>query len=388
MHCPYQNYCLPQAGSGWYRGAAYQRGHGIIRISADIGKTAFFADDRCQNSRLKSGAQFVSDVVSGQNIKQSCQETRANTGLVKRREITAESKVVHIYCKALLDIFAQTKYLLDGVSLTLCFVRSPKNFKVAIKSMLLFIWKVRISPAVHLMNIRAVKKWNALYHITNRSQMMSVSSGSLSANVDYLFLGPLPKRIVLGCVGTNASNSTKSKGLFNFKHYSLDFLALNMNGQQNPAKAFKHNFCKKHNLQEYISLPTETRQFFKDEGNQISRDEFNFQFTYSSGFQTFWSRDPHSNSPHLLGNHWPVGNHWSIRSIYPGPERSFSSQYGQAQFDSNGNAFRCRVVNRPRFEDRTRPESDISCPNSAGCRQESQICWGSQDMRNDGVLVV
>jgi len=116
---------------------------------------------------------------------------------------------------------------------------------------------------------------------------MSVSSGSLSANVDYLFLGPLPKRIVLGCVGTNASNSTKSKGLFNFKHYSLDFLALNMNGQQNPAKAFKHNFCKKHNLQEYISLPTETRQFFKDEGNQISRDEFNFQFTYSSGFQTF-----------------------------------------------------------------------------------------------------
>jgi len=88
---------------------------------------------------LKSGAQFVGDVVSGQNIKQSCQETRANTGLVKRREITAESKVVHIYCKALLDIFAQTKYLLDGVSLTLCFVRSPKNFKVAIKSMLLFI---------------------------------------------------------------------------------------------------------------------------------------------------------------------------------------------------------------------------------------------------------
>jgi len=142
--------------------------------------------------------------------------------------------------------------------------------------MSLFIRKVHISLA----HIKALDKENALYHITRTEvEVNSVATGSLSANVDNLFLGQLPKRIVLGCVATSAFNGTNNKNPFIFKHYSLNFLALYVDGQQIPAKAFKPNFSEKHTLREYMSLFIGTGQFFKDEGNQISREEFNDSFT-------------------------------------------------------------------------------------------------------------
>ena len=52
-----------------------------------------------------------------------------------------------------------------------------------------------------------------------------------------------------------------------------------MDGQQIPAKAFKPNFSEKHTLLEYMSLFIGTGPFFKDEGNQIYREEFNDGFT-------------------------------------------------------------------------------------------------------------
>ena len=119
---------------------------------------------------------------------------------------------------------------------------------------------------------------STLFALGTEVKATSVATGSLSANVDNLFLGQLPKRIVLGCVATSAFNGTNNKNPFNFKHYSLNLLALYEDGQQIPAKAFKPNFSEKHTLREYMSLFIGTGQVFKDEGNQISWEEFNYGF--------------------------------------------------------------------------------------------------------------
>jgi len=212
----------------------------------------------------------------------------ANTGLMKRRKYAAQSNVVDMYGKVHADIFAQPKYLLDGVSLKLRFVRSLDKFcimsssdeKVVIKSMSLFMRNVHISPAFRLAHIKALGKGNALYHITRTEVKVNrFATGSLSANVDNLFLSQLPKRIVLDCMATSAFNGTNNKNLFNFKHHSLNFLAVYVDGQQIPAKAFKLNFSEKHTLREYMSLFNGTGQFFKDKGNQISREKINDGFT-------------------------------------------------------------------------------------------------------------
>jgi hypothetical protein len=44
---------------------------------------------------------------------------------------------------------------------------------------------------------------------------------------DNIFLGQLPKRLIIGCVDSNALNGTITKNPFDFKHYNINFVAIN-----------------------------------------------------------------------------------------------------------------------------------------------------------------
>jgi hypothetical protein len=55
---------------------------------------------------------------------------------------------------------------------------------------------------------------------------------------DNMFLGQLPKRLVIGCMDSDALNGTITKIPFDFRHYKINFVALNVDGQQIPAKRY------------------------------------------------------------------------------------------------------------------------------------------------------
>ena len=50
------------------------------------------------------------------------------------------------------------------------------------------------------------------------------------------FVEPLSKRLVIGCVDSDAINRTIMKITFDFKHYKINVVAMNVDGQQIPAK--------------------------------------------------------------------------------------------------------------------------------------------------------
>ena len=54
-------------------------------------------------------------------------------------------------------------------------------------------------------------------------------------------MGQLPKRLVIGCVDSDALNGTITKNPFHFKH-KINFVALNVDGRQIPAKPLQPNF--------------------------------------------------------------------------------------------------------------------------------------------------
>ena len=54
---------------------------------------------------------------------------------------------------------------------------------------------------------------------------------------DNMFLGQLPKRLVIGCADSDALNGTITKIPFDFKH-KINFVALNVGGRQIPAKCY------------------------------------------------------------------------------------------------------------------------------------------------------
>jgi hypothetical protein len=45
---------------------------------------------------------------------------------------------------------------------------------------------------------------------------------------DNMYLGQLPKRLIIGCVDSNPLNGTITKNPFDFKHYKINFVALNV----------------------------------------------------------------------------------------------------------------------------------------------------------------
>ena len=99
----------------------------------------------------------------------------ANKGLEARARYCAESREIH---------------LLGG------------DFSLKVLRATLFIFKkVSVSPAVRLGHSQAVMKGNALYPLQRITmETFSIPGGSRICSQENLFLGPLPRYMVIGLV--------------------------------------------------------------------------------------------------------------------------------------------------------------------------------------------
>jgi hypothetical protein len=70
----------------------------------------------------------------------------------------------------------------------------------------------------------------------------TVPRGNMNYVQANMFLGQLPKRLVIGCVDSDALNGAITIKPFDFKHYKINFVALNVDGRQIPAKPLQHDF--------------------------------------------------------------------------------------------------------------------------------------------------
>jgi hypothetical protein len=61
---------------------------------------------------------------------------------------------------------------------------------------------------------------------------------------DNMILGQLPKRLVIACIDSDALNGTIGKNPFDFKLYKINYVVLNVDGRQIPAKPLQSD-CPK-----------------------------------------------------------------------------------------------------------------------------------------------
>ena len=78
-----------------------------------------------------------------------------------------------------------------------------------------------------------------------------------------MFLGQLPKRLIIGCVDSNALNGIITKNPFDFKHYKINFVALNMDGREIPSKPLQPDFENAGYIRSYMGLYTSTERCIK-----------------------------------------------------------------------------------------------------------------------------
>ena len=185
-----------------------------------------------------------------------------------------------------IDLCFQDRLLLNGLDAKMRLVRSKDTFSVMgaghvkIIDAVLFVRKVKVHSTIQLDHIRGLEKTTAKYPIRRvETKVFSIPGGNMMANQENLFLGQLPKRLVIGMVENTAFNGDKDKNPFNFKHFDVDYLALNMDGKQIPSKPLTPNFADDMCTQSYTSLFTGTGFMGHDRGNQITREDYPKGFT-------------------------------------------------------------------------------------------------------------
>lgn len=245
------------------------------------------------------------------------QNEDGNKGLVARRTFTNQSQVVDMIGHIHADIFNQEKFLLNNVELRLRFVRSRDNFsliaknaglKVSIVEANLYVRKVKINPSVLLAHNKTLALTKAKYPLTKVDvKSITLPSGILSKTIDNVFLGQLPKRVIVGFVGNSAFIGNITNNPFNFQHFNLNFFSLYIDGRQIPAKPIQTDFnTSKQFIHAYHTLFSGTGIHFLNEGNDISRN------TYADGNCLLaFDLTPDLSSNTL--SHWSLVKNGSLR---------------------------------------------------------------------------
>lgn len=210
----------------------------------------------------------------------------ANAGLTRRAMHTALSQYVDIIAPIHADFFFQEKLLINGIDIKIKFIRAKDDFclmattpadthKVKIMGASLYIKKVTVAPGIRLAHAKALTHTNLKYPIDRVClKTVSIPNGSRECSQDNLFLGQIPKFLVICFVDNEAMSGSYTMNPFNFQHYNLEYLNVIADGQSYPGKPFQPTFNNGQYGREYYQLFQATGRQLKDRGSAITRRDF------------------------------------------------------------------------------------------------------------------
>ena len=220
-------------------------------------------------------------------------DANANGGLKKRHAFFATGGVTDLIGPLHSDIVFQEKFLPSDVGIKIRLVRSKNSFclqsdtpqatfKVKLHDVKLFIRKVKLSPSVFIAQAKAFEIGTAKYPIKRVvCKSFTVSRGNLDFSQESLFTGQLPCKLILGIVDNTAFNGAYDHNPFFFKNYNLTQVKVLLDGISFSCLPIDVNYQNNQTILGYMSLFAATGKLLKDEGNDITRDD------YANGFSLY-----------------------------------------------------------------------------------------------------
>lgn len=213
-------------------------------------------------------------------------ENVRNAGLQTRYTYCRNSSTFELMGPLHQDIFHQDRLILNGVTIRIRMNRAKNSFcllsavadasyKVVIQEASFNVRKVKIHNDTFLGIASALRQTPALYPICRvECKAMSIPAGQMTFSPDDVFLGQIPKRLIIGLVENVAYNGSYRKNPFRFRHFNASQVGVYINGESSPMKAMQLNFEHSQYLKGYMSLFHGTGNLFHDKGLQITREDY------------------------------------------------------------------------------------------------------------------
>ena len=241
----------------------------------------------------------------------SKKDDATNQGTKDRGALFLQSAEVQLRARPHCDIFLQDRAILPNSKLVIKLIPSKDTFvllqpgataeqhKIKITDVRLDLFVMQLSDSLNIAIQKMLLTTNARYPIT-RVTMKHLSIPSASTNVlqDNLFLGKIPKRVILGLVSDASMGGGYVLNPFNFAHYNLNYLVLNVNGEMVPSKPLTPDFAGKKYLREYNMM-------FEGMRNQFSNTPVNINYTEFGNGYAFYVFDltAHGHSGCMSSKH-------------------------------------------------------------------------------------
>ena len=212
-----------------------------------------------------------------------------NQGLIFRNRLAKNSATIDMVGPIYADVFQMPRYLLNEVdvhvklfqnknSFRLMSSVAGKKYKVVITEVILKAAMIGIHPDILKSHARALEP--ALYPLLKTEvKTFAVGKGQYNVNLDDIYQGKIPNRLILGMVSADAYAGDLTKNPFNFKHYNFDFMALYSIGQSIPSKAIQPKFSSNNYIEAYQSLFTGMEIDGKDAGLGCNRLDYGKGYT-------------------------------------------------------------------------------------------------------------
>ncbi len=181
-------------------------------------------------------------------------EGPVNLRLNTRSDYTADSKEVELVGKVHLDLFKCDRYMINAVQMQVIFRQSTDAFrllsgsnsteyKVEITDVFLRVPMLEMSNAIMVSHNDGLSLSPAYFpYIESDFKTYVIPAGSAGRNIDNLYLGNIPSRVIVGFVNQSAFNGAYDKNPFLFDHFNLSYMAFMINGMTYPSKGIQCDF--------------------------------------------------------------------------------------------------------------------------------------------------
>lgn len=219
-----------------------------------------------------------------------------NEGVKNRRAMfKGNDHEIELIGKIFSPLFFQEKVLPTQVSLRILLKKADDSFilmhedgefKLTLTDATLMVQKVAVVPSLREAYLKMMNEDHPIpYHLTTPSiNYYTIEQSSSQFMRDDVFLGKVPRRVVIGLVETDAYHGNPKKNPFNFKHFGLSEIGLFKDGMPYPKPLLKldidndkcaeayHNFMTSVNADYSRMVPSVDLKSFKSGYTLFSYD--------------------------------------------------------------------------------------------------------------------